>query len=108
MTQRKMNEDIVCPMCGKTFPLDRSNRIYCSAECKRASKRAAEAARVRRMRERAEHKTSVPSPLSVIAREANEAGMTYGRYVARKAVCASSESWKGKHTPPFGKRGTEC
>lgn len=108
MTQRKMNEDIVCPMCGRTFPLDRSNRIYCSAECKRASKRAAEAARVRRMRERAEHKSSVPSPLSVIAREANEAGMTYGRYVARKAVCASSESWKGKHTPAFGKRGTEC
>lgn len=108
MTQRKMNEDIVCPMCGKSFPLDRSNRIYCSAECKRASKRAAEAARVRRMRERAEHKSSVPSPLSVIAREANEAGMTYGRYVARKAACASSESGKGKHTPAFGKRGTEC
>lgn len=108
MTQRKMNDEIVCPMCGRTFPLDRSNRIYCSAECKRASKRAAEAARVRRMRERAEHKTNVPSPLSVIAREANEAGMTYGRYVARKAVCASSESWKGKHTPAFGKRGTEC
>lgn len=107
MTQRKMNDEIVCPMCGKSFPLDRSNRIYCSAECKRASKRAAEAARVRRMRERAEHKTSVPSPLSVIAREANEAGMTYGRYVARKAVCASSESGKGKHTPAFGKRGTE-
>lgn len=108
MTQRKMNEDIVCPMCGRTFPLDRSNRIYCSAECKRASKRAAEAARVRRMRERAEHKTTVPSPLSVIAREANEAGMTYGRYVARKAVCASSGSGQGKHTPPYGKRGTEC
>lgn len=108
MTQRKMNEDIVCPMCGRTFPLDRSNRIYCSAECKKASKRAAEAARVRRMRERAEHKTSVPSPLSVVAREANEAGMTYGRYVARKAVYEASGSGKGKHTPPFGKRGTEC
>lgn len=108
MTQRKMNEDIVCPMCGRTFPLDRSNRIYCSAECKRASKRAAEAARVRRMRERAEHKSTAPSPLSVVAREANEAGMTYGRYVSWKAACASSESWKGKHTPAFGKRGTEC
>lgn len=108
MTQRKMNEDIVCPMCGRTFPLDRSNRIYCSAECKKASKRAAEAARVRRMRERAEHKSSVPSPLSVLAREANEAGMTYGRYVSWKAACASSESGKGKHTPAFGKRGTEC
>lgn len=108
MTQRKMNDEIVCPMCGRSFPLDRSNRIYCSSECKRASKRLAEAARVRRMRERAEHKSSVPSPLSVIAREANEAGMTYGRYVSWKAACASSGNGKGKHTPAFGKRGTEC
>lgn len=108
MTQRKMNDEIVCPMCGRTFPLDRSNRIYCSAECKRASKRAAEAARVRRMRERAEHKTNVPSPLSVIAREANEAGMTYGRYVARKAICAPPNRKQGKHTPRSEKCGTEC
>lgn len=98
----------VCPMCGRTFPLDQPNRRYCSAECKRASERASEAARVRRMRERAEHKASVPSPLSVIAREANEAGMTYGRYVSWKAACASSGNGKGKHTPAFGKRGTEC
>lgn len=103
MTQRKMNDEIVCPMCGRTFPLDRSNRIYCSTECKRASKRAAEAARVRRMRERAEHKSSVPSPLSAIAREANAAGMTYGRYVAQKAACASAESWKGKPYAHFRK-----
>nr|DAF50465.1 MAG TPA: DNA gyrase subunit A [Myoviridae sp. ctuIn11] len=98
----------VCPMCGRTFPLDQPNRIYCSTECKRASKRLAEAARVRRMRERAEHKATVPSPLSVIAREANEAGMTYGRYVSWKAACAPSGNGKGKHTPDFGKRGTEC
>lgn len=109
MTQRKMNDEIVCPMCGKSFPLDRSNRIYCSTECKRASERASEAARVRRMRERSEHrKASGPSPLSVIAREANEAGMTYGRYVSWKAACASSGNGKGKHTPAFRKRGTEC
>ena len=52
-------------------------------------------------------KAKAMSPLSMIAREASEAGMTYGRYVARKAACAPSGGFSWKHTTAFGKRGTE-
>lgn len=104
-----MNEDIVCPMCGKTFPLDRSNRKYCSPKCRKTAEREASAERKRQARKtEAKPKTAEPSPLSVIAQEANAVGMTYGRYVAQKALCAYSGSGEGKHTPPYGKRGTEC
>lgn len=99
----------VCPMCGSTFVLDGNYRKYCSSKCRRAAEREASAERKRQTRkDEAKPRPPKPSPLSVIAREANEAGMTYGRYVARKAACASSGNGKGKHTPAFGKRGTEC
>lgn len=102
---RSVNDEIVCPVCGKSFIFKGGSRKYCSPVCSRTAelerKRVGSGAKVK-------PKTKEVSPLSMIAREASEAGMTYGRYVARKAVCASSESWKGKHTPPFGKRGTAC
>ena len=99
----------VCPMCGSTFVLDGNYRKYCSPKCRRAAEREASAERKRRTRkDEAKPRPPEPSPLSVIAREANEAGMTYGRYVSWKAACASSGNGKGKHTSAFGKRGTEC
>lgn len=99
----------VCPLCGGTFVLEGNYRKYCSPKCQRQAGREAAAERKRQARKiEAKPKTAEPSPLSVIAWEANAAGMTYGRYVAQKAACASSESCKGKHTPAFGKRGTEC
>lgn len=99
----------VCPICGSTFILEGNYRKYCSPKCQRQAGREAAAERKRQARKtEAKPKSPEPSPLSVIAWEANAAGMTYGRYVAQKAACASSESWKGKHTPAFGKRGTEC
>ena len=99
----------ICPICGSTFILEGNYRKYCSPRCQRQAEREAAAERKRQARKNeAKPRPPEPSPLSVIAREANEAGMTYGRYVARKAVCAASGSGKGKHTPAFGKRGTEC
>lgn len=99
----------VCPLCGSTFVLDGNYRKYCSPKCQRQAEREAAAERKRQARKsEAKPKTAEPSPLSVIAREANEAGMTYGRYVARKAVCAASVDRTGKHTARHEKCGTEC
>ena len=101
---RSVNDEIVCPVCGKSFIFKGGRRKYCSPLCSRTAelerKRVGGVAKVK-------PKTKAASPLSMIAREASEAGMTYGRYVARKAACAPSVGFSWKHTTAFGKRGTE-
>lgn len=99
----------VCPICGSTFVLDGNYRKYCSPKCQRQAEREASAEHKRQARKNeAKPKPPEPSPLSMIAREANAAGMTYGRYVAQKAACVPSDSRAGKHTAYHKKRGTEC
>ncbi len=99
----------VCPLCGSTFVLRGNYQKYCSPKCQKTAAREAAAERKRQARKiEAKPKTDNPSPLSVIAREANAAGMTYGRYVAQKAACTPPNSRQGKHTPRREKCDTEC
>ena len=101
---RSVNDEIVCPVCGQSFIFKGGRRKYCSPVCSRTAvlerKRVVGGAKVK-------PKAKAVSPLSMIAREASEAGMTYGRYVARKAACAPPVGFSWKHTTAFGKRGTE-
>ena len=97
---RSVNDEIVCPVCGKSFIFKGGRRKYCSPVCSRTAelerKRVGGGAKVK-------PKAKAMSPLSMIAREASAAGMTYGRYVARKVACAST--WRNNmHT--CEKRGT--
>ena len=97
---RSVNDEIVCPVCGKSFIFKGGRRKYCSPVCSRTEelerKRVGSSAKVN-------PKAKAASPLSMVAREASEAGMTYGRYVARKAACASTRI-NNMHT--CEKRGT--
>ncbi len=99
----------ICPICGCTFVLDGGYRKYCSPKCRKTAEREASAERKRQARKtETKPKIAEPSPLSVITREANAAGMTYGRYVARKAACMPPNGRQGKHTARREKCGTEC
>ena len=97
---RSVNDEIVCPVCGKSFIFKGGRRKYCSPVCSRTAelerKQVGSSVKVK-------PKTKAVSPLSMIAREASEAGMTYGRYVAWKAAC--TQTWRNNmHT--CEKRGT--
>ena len=99
-----VNDEIVCPVCGKSFIFKGGRRKYCSPVCSRTAelerKRVGGIVKVK-------PKAKAVSTLSMVAREASEAGMTYGRYVAREAACTTSVGFSWKHTTAFGKRGTE-
>ena len=70
---RSVNDEIVCPVCGKSFIFKGGRRKYCSPVCSRTAelerKRVGGGAKVK-------PKAKAVSPLSMIAREASEAGMT--------------------------------
>lgn len=101
---RSVNDEIVCPVCGKSFIFKGGRRKYCSPLCSRTAelerKRVGSSVKVK-------PKAKATSPLSMIAREASEAGMTYGRYVARKAACAPPVGLSRKHKTVSEKRCTE-
>ena len=97
---RSVNDEIVCPVCGKSFIFKGGRRKYCSPVCSRTAelerKRVGSIVKVK-------PKAKAVSPLSMVAREASEAGMTYGRYVARKAACAPSGGFYGNIYDCIGK-----
>lgn len=85
-------EQRICPVCGKTF--DNKRRKYCSVVCSgKANKNKAkeyskkEYKKVKRKRRKKKAvlgkvpSASQESSLQKTAREAKEAGMTYGQYV---------------------------
>ena len=95
----------VCAVCGKTFMAPPGARKYCSAECQKVPKRAnsrrqaaewkkpqpeKEASRTKtemsaRAAEEARRKESM-AHLGELTREAHEAGMSYGQYMAKKRM----------------------
>ena len=95
----------VCAVCGKTFMAPPGARKYCSAECQNVPKRAnsrrqvaewkkpqpeKEASRTKtemsaRAAEEARRKESM-AHLGELTREAHEAGMSYGQYMAKKRM----------------------
>ena len=101
---RSVNDEIVCPVCGKSFIFKGGRRKYCSPVCSRTAE--LERKRVG-SRVKVKPKTKAVSPLSMIAREASEAGMTYGRYVARKAARAPPGGFSWKHTTEYVKFNIE-
>ena len=95
----------VCAVCGKTFMAPPGARKYCSAECQKVPKRAnsrrqaaewkkpqpeKEASRTKtevsaRAAEEARRKEAM-AHLGELTREAHEAGMSYGQYMAKKRM----------------------
>lgn len=82
-----MEEIRICPVCGKEF-IDRT-RKYCSPKCSKEGYRRRQLKysidRYHEEKENQLRETKKPkekSQLERLAREAREAGMTYGQYVA--------------------------
>ena len=95
----------ICAVCGKTFMASPGARKYCSAECQKVPKRAnsrrqaaewkkpqpeKEASRTKtetsaRAAEEARRKEAM-AHLGELTREAHEAGLSYGQYMAKKRM----------------------
>lgn len=76
MARRRKEVEVDCGICGRIFRSTGTSAKYCSEECAR------EAVRRQNVIKREMRKRLVNSDLEKMAREANEAGMTYGKYVA--------------------------
>ena len=80
----------VCVICGKSYtPLKQQTSKYCSVECrKEAERRRGENRRAEmsaRAAEEARRKEAMAC-LGELTREAHEAGMSYGKYIAQKRM----------------------
>lgn len=84
---------VICPICNKEFERETAKRKYCGTECRRLAniKHTREKQKMRhpgkigrpvKKREKAVKKMRRhESELVKVAREAKQAGMTYGKYV---------------------------
>jgi len=69
---------LCCARCGEVFETKIPSRRYCSERCRDESRQE----RLRKTRARSLARADGAGPsLAQIAKEAREAGMTYGRYV---------------------------
>lgn len=89
--------ELNCGYCGAAFRPNASAQAYCCVECRRAhwreidrerQKAKRQAARLADLRDREEKRS-----LSQVAKEAREAGMTYGQY---SALLAAREREEGR------------
>ena len=71
---------VKCPICGKEFKQIRGNQIVCSSECRK--KRTRQLAKENKKTEKKKRTKTVRKSLIEIEKEAKEAGMSYGKYVA--------------------------
>lgn len=69
-----------CERCGKLFVSKSGNTQYCSQVCRT---RAAEARRRAERQAKYDNRPKANKDLDRVAAEANAAGMTYGKYVAK-------------------------
>lgn len=95
----------ICAVCGKTFMAPPGARKYCSAECQKVPKRsnsrrqAAEWKKPKPEKEASRTKTEMSARaaeearrkeamahLGELTREAHEAGLSYGQYMAKKRM----------------------
>lgn len=103
--RKSENVERVCAVCGKTYMGYSGRSRYCSEECREAAKAACnkrqyeerkkpkpekEASRTKtgasaRESEKARRKESM-AHLGELTREAHEAGMSYGQYMAKKRM----------------------
>lgn len=70
-----------CRECGVMYTPKKPNQLYCSRKCKELARK-----RVEKKWNDKIHPKSLPkkeSPVDKIAREAKEAGMSYGKYVSK-------------------------
>lgn len=79
-----MREQRKCAYCGKTFTAKKVNAKYCSPECKNAQQKIYQRIwennnSIERKKKRYQERAST---LNFKVRAANEAGMSYGRYVS--------------------------
>lgn len=70
-----------CPYCGKKFQKSAPNKVYCSDRCGSRYRAQGES------KEAAEREARKPAESLVeVARKARAAGLTYGQYMAARAV----------------------
>lgn len=69
-----MEREVVCKECGETFRTSSQNADYCSQECIRIH--------IFRRKMATEKPKKKVQSIEKINREARNAGMTYGKYVA--------------------------
>ena len=82
MTRQIYYQDRMCPVCRKTFMVDiQSGRVYCSAECRRASKTYNLADYIRGNVERG---NASWARINSVAEEASKRGLSYGQEMARR------------------------
>ena len=79
-----MREQRKCAYCGNTFIAKKVNAKYCSPECKNAQQKIYQRIweknnSIERKKKRYQERSSA---LNFKVRAANEAGMSYGKYVA--------------------------
>ena len=74
-----------CKMCGKAFETTEVRKYYCSPGCKKEGKNGFAREEYKRARVQKElNEIKAKSKLDSIAVAAKKAGISYGRYMARK------------------------
>ena len=75
-----------CKQCGKEFEVTHHLQVYCSVEC-----------RIEAEKNRKKKKKSRQSSLNEVARQADECGLTYGKYRVMLRMGKTYEELKAEY-----------